>query len=344
MDERLREILAEEEAWVVGGAIRDELLLRPVLDLDVACADPREAANRFARRFGGSVFPLSERHGAWRVVADGVDETVDFTPVGEGIDADLATRDFTFNAIAVHVRTGETHDPHDGRADLEAGVIRAVSESVFRDDPLRLLRALRFEDELGFRMDEHTEALVLESVALVSQPAGERVLAELERLSPTGFRRVDDVGLLARLGGELDDRLDALDDPDFRLVVVFGENLSRLPISNELRRYSAALRRARRPEDPSPRAIHRFRRVTEPWALDALAFVGAPELVGVVEAARLADPPAPLVRGDELGIDPGPAIGRILGAIEEERAAGTISTREEALALARELAAVEAGT
>ena len=344
MDERLREILAEEEAWVVGGAIRDELLLRPVLDLDVACADPREAANRFARRFGGSVFPLSERHGAWRVVADGVDETVDFTPVGEGIDADLATRDFTFNAIAVHVRTGETHDPHDGRADLEAGVIRAVSESVFRDDPLRLLRALRFEDELGFRMDEHTEALLLESVALVSQPAGERVLAELERLSPTGFRRVDDVGLLARLGGELDDRLDALDDPDFRLVVVFGENLSRLPISNELRRYSAALRRARRPEDPSPRAIHRFRRVTEPWALDALAFVRAPELVGVVEAARLADPPAPLVRGDELGIDPGPAIGRILGAIEEERAAGTISTREEALALARELAAVEAGT
>ena len=344
MDERLREILAEEEAWVVGGAIRDELLLRPVLDLDVACADPREAANRFARRFGGSVFPLSERHGAWRVVADGVDETVDFTPVGEGIDADLATRDFTFNAIAVHVRTGETHDPHDGRADLEAGVIRAVSESVFRDDPLRLLRALRFEDELGFRMDEHTEALLLESVALVSQPAGERVLAELERLSPTGFRRVDDVGLLARLGGELDDRLDALDDPDFRLVVVFGENLSRLPISNELRRYSAALRRARRPEDPSPRAIHRFRRDTEPWALDALAFVGAPELVGVVEAARLADPPAPLVRGDELGIDPGPAIGRILDVIDEERAAGTIATREEALALARELAAVEASS
>ncbi len=342
MDERLREILGQEEAWVVGGAIRDELLLRPVLDLDVACADPREAANRFARRFGGSVFPLSERHGAWRVVADGVDETVDFTPVGEGIDIDLATRDFTFNAIAVHVRTGETHDPHDGRADLEAGVIRAVSESVFRDDPLRLLRAVRFEDELGFRMDERTEALLHASAALVTEPAGERVLAELERLSPTGFRRLDDVGLLARLGGELDARLDALDGPDFRLVVVFGENLSRLPISNELKRYSAALRRARRPEDPSPRAIHRFRRETEPWALDALAFVGAPELVGVVEAARLADPPEPLVRGDELGVDPGPAIGRILDVIDEERAAGTISTREEALALARELAAVEA--
>lgn len=341
MDERLREVLGDEDAWVVGGAVRDELLLRPVLDLDVACAQPRDAANRFARRFGGSVFPLSERHGAWRVVADGIDETVDFTPVGDGIDADLATRDFTFNAIAVHVRTGATHDPHDGRADLAAGVIRAVSESIFLDDPLRLLRAVRFEDELGFGMDERTQALLRESAALVTQPAGERILAELERLSATGYRRLDEVGLLERLGGALHERLDALDDPDFRLVVVFGDDLRRLPISNELKRYAAALHRARRPEDPSPRAIHRFRRDTEPWALDALAYVGAPELVGVVEAARLADPSAPLVRGDELGLEPGPAIGRILDVIEEERAAGTISTREDALALARGLVSAE---
>ena len=340
MDERLSELLGDEDAWVVGGAIRDQLLLRPVLDLDVSCAEPRDAANRFARRFGGSVFPLSERHGAWRVVVDGVEETVDFTPVGDGIDADLATRDFTFNAIAVHVGTGATHDPHEGRADLEAGVIRAVSESIFVDDPLRLLRAVRFEDELGFAMDVPTEALLRASVALVTEAAGERVLAELERLSAAAYRRLDEVGLLAPLGGRLDERLDALDDPDFRLVAVFGEDLGRrLPISNELKRYAAALRRAQKPDDPSPRAIHRFRRATEPWALDALAFVGAPELVGVVEAARRADPAVPLVRGDELGLEPGPAIGRILDAIEEERAAGTISTRDEALALAHELAA-----
>jgi tRNA nucleotidyltransferase/poly(A) polymerase len=338
MDDRLREILADEDAWVVGGAIRDRLLLRPVLDLDISCAEPREAASRFARRFGGSVFRLSERHGAWRVVADGMDETVDFTPLADGIDADLATRDFTFNAIAEHIRTDAIHDPFDGRADLEAGVVRAVSDSIFLDDPLRLLRAVRFEDELGFRMDDRTEALVRASAALVTQPAGERILAELERLSPAGYRRLDEVGLLEPLGGSLDERLAALDDSDFRLVAVFGESLGRLPISNELKRYAAVLRRACRPDDPSPRAIHRFRRATEPWALDALAYVGAPELVGVVEAARLADPAEPLVRGDELGVEPGPQIGRILEAIDEERAAGTISTREEALALARELA------
>jgi Poly A polymerase head domain len=342
MDERIRELLGEEDAWVVGGAVRDELLGRAVLDVDVACAEPRDAANRFARRFGGSVFPLSERHGAWRVVVDGASETVDFTPVGEGIDADLATRDFTFNAIAVHVQTGASHDPHDGRPDLEAGIVKAVSDSIFVDDPLRLLRAVRFEDELGFRMDDRTEALLRASTAIVSQPAGERVLAELERLSAAGYRRLEQVGLLEPLGGRLDERLDALDDADFRLVAVFGENLGRLPISNELKRYATALRRARRPAEPSLRAIHRFRRDTEPWATDALAFVGAPELVGVVEAARLADPAEPLVRGDELGLEPGPLIGRILDAIDEERAAGTISTREEALALAHDLAEREA--
>ncbi len=338
MDERLRETLSGEEAWIVGGAVRDELLLRPVLDIDVACSDPRDAAHRFARRFGGAVFPLSERHGAWRVVAEGLDETVDFTRLGEGIDADLASRDFAFNAIAENVSTGEPYDPYDGRADLRAGVVRAVSDAIFVDDPLRLLRAVRFEDELGFRMDERTESLLRASTGLVTRPAGERVLAELRRLSPAGYRRIDEVGLLEPLGGRLDPRLDALDDPDFRLVAAFGENLSRLPISNELRRYARVLLRARAPDDSSPRAIHRFRRATEPWALDALAYVGAQELVDAVDAARRADPPQPLVRGDELGLDPGPEIGRILDAIDEERAAGTISTREEALELARTLA------
>ena len=109
------------------------------------------------------------------------------------------------------------------------------------------------------------------------------------------------------------------------------------PISNAERRYASALLGASPPGDGSPRAIHRFRRSTEPWALDALAFVGAWELAGAIEASRDEEPAEPLVRGDELGLPPGPEIGRILALIDEERAAGTISTREEALALARAL-------
>ena len=335
MDDRIRQVLGDEEAWIVGGAVRDRLLGRPVVDVDVACRDPREAAHRFAKRFGGAVFPLSERHGAWRVAAADSDDTIDFTPLPAGIDEDLATRDFTFNAMALPLDGGEPRDPHGGRADLESGVVRAVSDKVFRDDPLRLLRAVRLEDELGFRMDERTATLVRESASLVGLPAGERILGELSRLSADGYRRLDELGLLEPLGGSLEGPLDAVDDARFRLVVAFGERLRALPISRSLRRYALALLRARRPVDNSPRSIHRFRRRTEPWALHALAFVGGSELAEAVEAARAGDPPEPLVRGDELGLPPGPEIGRILALIEEERAAGTISTREEALALAR---------
>jgi Poly A polymerase head domain len=341
-DAALRAVFADEEAWIVGGAVRDELLGRRIVDIDVACRAPRAAAHRFAKQHGGAPFPLSERHGAWRVIADGAEETVDFTPLPADIETDLATRDFTINAIAVPLGGGGPIDPHGGLGDLEARVVRAVSHSAFEDDPLRLLRAVRIEEELGFRMDERTEALVRAAAARVNEPAGERILAELRRTGPAGMRRLQELGLLAPLGGSLAGPYEALDDPDFRLVAVFGEGLRRLPISNELRRYARTLMGARPPDDGSPRAVHRFRRATEPWALDALAFVGAEELTDAVEAARAADPPEPLVRGDELGLPPGPAIGRILARIDEERAAGTVATREDALELARALAA-EAG-
>jgi hypothetical protein len=331
MRELARQVLGDEEAWVVGGAVRDELLGRPVLDLDVACGEPEAAARRFARRAGGAPFPLSERWGAWRVAfPDG--RTVDFVLLRGGVEDDLATRDFTVNAIAEPLAGGEAVDPFGGRADLEARVLRAVSVSVFADDPLRLLRAVRLEDELGFRLDPETERLVREHAGLVGRPAGERTLGELERLSADGYRRLDALGLLAPLGGSVD-RLDRADTPETRLVAVFGENLRRLPVSNDVGRLASTLLRAELPPDDSPRAIHRFRRATEPWAVEGLRYLGAPELVPAVEAARAREPAEPLLRGDELGLPPGPEIGRLLALVEEERAAGTISTREEALEL-----------
>src|SRR5262245_23958946 len=100
MRDVVAQVLAGEEAWVVGGAIRDELLGRPVLALDVVCAEPERAARALIRRVGGDgVFPLSEQFGAWRVVLDR-SRTVDFAPLqGGSIEADLALRDFTVDAI-----------------------------------------------------------------------------------------------------------------------------------------------------------------------------------------------------------------------------------------------------
>ena len=342
MVEGLAEAVTGAEAYVVGGAVRDELLGRPVLDVDVACPDPEAAAGRYREAAGGALFPLSERHGAWRVArSDG--RTVDFTPLGKGIDADLATRDFTINAIAVPVGGGGRVDPYGGRADLEAKTVRAVSDDAFRADPVRLLRAVRFEDELGFAIDERTEQLIRRDADLVTRPAGERILAELERLSAHGFRRLDELGLLTPLGGTTDglDRLDVLPEPKLLLVAVFGERLRALPVSNETRSFARKLLSAAPPPDASPREIHRFRRATEPWAVEALAFLGKPELVEAVTEARRRDPVEPLLRGDELGLPPGPEVGRLLQLVEEERAAGTVSTREQALELVRREAKVK---
>ena len=325
------EVLSGEEAWIVGGAVRDELLARPIVDLDVACHRPEAAARAYARRAHTAVFPLSERWGAWRVALE-EGRTVDFTVLRDGIEDDLATRDFTANAIAVPLSGGDPVDPYRGRADIQARVLRAVSPSIFADDPLRLLRAVRLEDELAFRLDAATERLVREHAALVTRPAGERIVAELVRLSAAGYRRLDELGLLAPMGGTID-RLDRADTPELRLVAVFDENVELLPVSNEVRRLARTVLRARPPSDASPRAIHRFRRATEPWALEALALLGADEYADAVRDARAREPDEPLLRGDELSLPPGPEIGELLELVEEERAAGTIATREEALEL-----------
>jgi hypothetical protein len=336
--ELVEQLFADEEAWIVGGAVRDHALERPILDVDVALAEPERAARLFARESGGAPFPLSERHGAWRVaLADG--RTVDFTPLTGPIEADLATRDFSINAIAERVGSDETVDPFNGYGDLAAKRLRAVGESVFQDDPLRLLRGPRLEDELPFEFGlvPETEALIRRDAELVTRPSKERILGELRRLSADGFRRLDDLGLLQPLGGSLDrlERAGTPGQPDYDLVLVFGKNLLKLPISNETRRFARTLLRAEPPANDSPRAIHRFRRATEPWALEALAFLGAREFEGAVTRSRESDPNKPLVRGGELGISPGPEVGRLLDEIAEERAAGKITTKEEALEYVR---------
>jgi hypothetical protein len=336
MLERAIEILAREEAYVVGGTVRDELLHRPVLDLDIACAEPERAARAYADASHGAPFPLSAAHGGWRVaLSEG--RTVDFTPLHGSIEDDLATRDFTINAIARPLAGGEHVDPFDGRGDLEEQIVRAVGAEVFEADPLRLLRAVRFEEELGFGIERRTERLLRDHAKLVTRPAGERTLEVLHRLGVPGWERLDELGLLTPLGGSLDlvERAVAVDSPDYRLVVFLQDSLGLLPISRELRRYAVALLRSSPPSDSSPRSLHRFRRSTEPWADHALAFHGRLDLADALAESRAADPDEPLLRGDELGLREGPEIGALLELIAEEQAAGMISSREEALDLVR---------
>ena len=120
-----------------------------------------------------------------------------------------------------------------------------------------------------------------------------------------------------------------------RLVAVFGNRLGQLPVPNELRRYAGKLLRAELPPDLSPRAIHRFRRAAGPWADEGGTVRRWGRGAGACDRRVARGRPAePLLRGDEPNTG-GPEIGEWLERIAERRAAGTISTREEALELIR---------
>ncbi|MGH2913180.1 MAG: hypothetical protein ACRDJ3_11975, partial [Solirubrobacteraceae bacterium] len=134
-------------AWLVGGAVRDRSLGRTLADLDVVVdGDPGQAAKAvaLAAKAAGekaACFALSEEFGAWRVAAREGSWQIDVEALrGGSIEADLALRDFTVNAIAEPVEGGEPLDPLGGLVDLSARRLRLAAPGAFEDDPLRVLR------------------------------------------------------------------------------------------------------------------------------------------------------------------------------------------------------------
>ena len=205
-----REALAGRPAWLVGGAVRDRLLERSTADLDlVVDADVGSAARTLARAVRGPAFELSDEFGAWRVLAADRSWQADLSPLrGGSLEADLALRDFTVNAIAEPLAGGERIDPHDGARDLAARRLRAVGPSAFADDPLRALRLVRLAAELGLEPEPATIALAREQASRVATVAQERVFAELKRVVAGdavlgSLRRMDELGLTAAILPEL---------------------------------------------------------------------------------------------------------------------------------------------
>jgi tRNA nucleotidyltransferase (CCA-adding enzyme) len=174
---------------LVGGAVRDGLLdrlaERPDLDLVVA-EEAIPLCKRLARRHRGSCVVLDEPRSIARLVV--ADWTIDVARLaGPDLESDLARRDYSVNAIALPLPTGDAAptlvDPQGGLADLEAAQLRAIAEANLLDDPLRLLRGLRLAAELGFALEPRTADWIRRHADRCGTVAGERVLAELERLA-----------------------------------------------------------------------------------------------------------------------------------------------------------------
>lgn len=243
-----RSALAGEAAWLVGGPVRDAFLGRPVEDVDIVVAgDPERAARKLAAAAEAHLFPLSERFGAWRVIERDRAWQMDVTPLrGDGIEADLALRDFTVNAMARPLDRPETLlDPHGGEADLARRALRAVAERSFEDDPLRVLRLARFVSELRLEPDRPTEALARQAAPRIVDVAPERAFYELRRLIAgddpvTGIRLAERSGLLAHLLPEIDG-LKGVEQNPYHHLDVWGHTLEVLERLVEIERDPAAV-------------------------------------------------------------------------------------------------------
>ncbi len=197
-------VLAQQKGvrlFLVGGFVRDLLLYEPNLDLDLLVeGDAIKFAHAVVERLGGKVAAHEKFMTAVVTLSDGL--KLDFasaraeyyekpaalpTVQVASVKEDLGRRDFTINAMAVSLNPptfGELLDYYGGREDLASGVVRVLHSLSFVEDPTRIFRAIRFEQRLGFRMDPHTEQLIIHAQEedLLGRLAGPRVKDELVQM------------------------------------------------------------------------------------------------------------------------------------------------------------------
>jgi len=383
-----------EGVYLVGGSVRDVLLGEPNFDVDivvvgdgialaVALAQELEGRVRAHDKFGTAVvlYGQDERVDVVTARSESYEAPAALPTVEPGsIDDDLHRRDFTINAMAVSLKDGEPGllvDPFEGRSDLQAGRIRVLHDRSFSDDPTRILRAIRYEDRYGFRMDDETVALARACIATghVGDLSGARLreelialleegdvshaiprLAELEaekEIHPHVVADAEAVQLFDRLR-ELNDRYD-LDVPAWRLGLAA---LARKLPSDEIAPWLDGLKVRRRDADQIAAAITDGPKIAEqlggvsptPADIVALAEPNAPDAplfaLGLTDLPqlheyfdRLAGIRLEITGADvaELGPGESPRVGEILAELRRRKLNGELEGRESELAAAREL-------
>jgi poly(A) polymerase len=243
-----RAALAGWSAWLVGGAVRDRALGRPLTDLDlVVDGDPEQAARAIARAAGkAACFALSEDFGAWRVVARDRTWQADLERLrGGSLRADLELRDFTINAIAEPLEGGASIDPLHGLEDLTAGRLRMAGAGAFAEDPLRVLRLVRIAVEMDLEPEQQTSDAARAHASELGGVSAERVFMELRRIlaSPRprrGIELMDALGATAVVLPELQ-ALQGIRQSRFHHLDVYGHTLEVLDRTTELQAHPGAI-------------------------------------------------------------------------------------------------------
>lgn len=249
-----------EEAYIVGGSVRDSLLGIPPNDFDIATsALPEKTLSVFSDR---RVIETGLKHGTVTVIADGNPVEITTFRIDGGysdsrhpdkvsftsrIEEDLSRRDFTVNAMAYGRKQGLV-DCFGGKNDLDRRIIRAVREPVLRfsEDALRIMRAFRFSAQLGFDIDEHTLLGAKQTKDGLTNIARERICVEFiklisSRAPESSLKLMEENGILKYVCGDFTPSSTAISalclmqSEDFARLGVFFYGASKEDISDILR-------------------------------------------------------------------------------------------------------------
>lgn len=312
------------EGYVVGGAIRDLLLGREPADVDLACVDPEGAAKTLSDR----VIQLGDAElTAYRVVLPS--HVYDFAELlGHDIELDLARRDFTIDAMAVALATGDLLDPHAGQRDLAARTVRMVRASNFDDDPLRMLKAVRMAVKYGFEVDGATLEAIRERASRITEVARERVAYELSVIfSLNRFRRAVELLGATGLDAPLGMRTRDFHADDVTLTGAYALLVDEAP------RDALALRRLIDQHDRI--ALYDAGEDIARKLPSVLRALGRDDVLDWPDFGTRA-----LLTGEEIGalanLPPGKELGAVKRALLEAQIRGEVRTRDEAEAFVTE--------
>jgi putative nucleotidyltransferase with HDIG domain len=203
------QIPATKGAYVVGGSVRDLFLGVTPADYDIAVLQfPEKYAMDLAACVKGHIVEIGKnKQVIYRVITE--KNSFDVSGIeGNGIEDDLARRDFTINAVGYNLSSGEITDLFGGLNDILVKKIRMVSKDVFVKDPVRLIRAYRMATTLDFEIEEATMQAITDNAPLITKAAGERIKTELFKIlsHPKSYghiKQMQETGLLSGIFPEL---------------------------------------------------------------------------------------------------------------------------------------------